>query len=221
MKHLAIATCLLLAAGCGDKQGGGSSDKGPCAKGTKVETVALPAWFEIEDVGYLTFEPDEKPVFTPKVGAADADKFQKLWDAEMKPSGEIALGFEAMEGSTRHFCSALFRPGDPEYPMAVVYFFALERGDYKYEMLGQAPAPEPPAEKPATAATASADSIGSAKMKEDGTIVLQLRAEGPGGIVGDALVMYRPDDPKYKETLDHLGGLKPGEEKPVPPWPEK
>lgn len=64
-------------------------------------------------------------------------------------------------------------------------------------------------------------SIGSATMKEDGTIVLMLRAEGPGGMIGDALVTYTPDDPKYQETLDHLGGLKPGEEKPVPPWPEK
>lgn len=61
-------------------------------------------------------------------------------------------------------------------------------------------------------------SIGSAKMKEDGTLVLQLRAEGDG-IIGDAYITYEPDDPRYQETLDHLGGLKPGEEKPVPPWP--
>jgi len=64
-------------------------------------------------------------------------------------------------------------------------------------------------------------SIGSAKMKEDGTLVLMLRAEGPGGIIGDAMKVYKPDDPKYKETLEHIGGLKPGEEKPVPPWPEE
>jgi hypothetical protein len=66
-----------------------------------------------------------------------------------------------------------------------------------------------------------AESIGSATMKEDGTIVLMLRAEGPGGMTGDALITYKPDDPKYQETLEHLGGLKPGEEKPVPPWPEE
>lgn len=69
--------------------------------------------------------------------------------------------------------------------------------------------------------SAEADSIGSATMKDDGTILLQLRAEGPGGMLGDALVVYKPDDPKYQEILDHLGGLKPGEEKPVPPWPEE
>ena len=57
-------------------------------------------------------------------------------------------------------------------------------------------------------------------MEKDGTIVLMLRAEGPGGIRGDGLVRYAPTDPKYQEVLKHLGGLKPGEEKPVPPWPD-
>ncbi len=61
--------------------------------------------------------------------------------------------------------------------------------------------------------------IGSATMKEDGTILLQLRAEGPGGIRGDALLTYPPGHPEYKKILKHLGGLRPGEEKPVPPWP--
>jgi hypothetical protein len=62
------------------------------------------------------------------------------------------------------------------------------------------------------------DSIGVATMRADGTIVLQLRAEGVGGIVGDAQVTYSPSDPKYQEILAHLGGLKPGESKPVRPW---
>jgi hypothetical protein len=75
---------------------------------------------------------------------------------------------------------------------------------------------KPTVEKPA----AAGESIGSAKMKDDGTLVLMLRAEGAGGLVGDALITYKPDDPKYKKTLEHLGGLKPGEEKPVPPWPD-
>jgi len=55
-------------------------------------------------------------------------------------------------------------------------------------------------------------------MAEDGTITLQLRAEGPAGIRGDALMTYSKSDPKYSAILKHLGGLKPGEEKPVPPW---
>lgn len=60
-------------------------------------------------------------------------------------------------------------------------------------------------------------SIGMATMKEDGTIVLNLRAEGPG-ILGDAQFVYPPSHPEYEKIRSHLGGLKPGEQKQVPPW---
>lgn len=63
-------------------------------------------------------------------------------------------------------------------------------------------------------------SVGSATMKPDRTIVLQLRATGPGGMVGDSVVEYPPSHPNYAEVLQHLGGLEPGQEKLVPPWPE-
>jgi len=63
--------------------------------------------------------------------------------------------------------------------------------------------------------------IGVARMESDGTIVLQLRAEGPGGIVGDALMRYPVGHPQYREILQHLGGLEKGQSKPVPPWPEE
>lgn len=65
-----------------------------------------------------------------------------------------------------------------------------------------------------------APSIGVATMKPDGTIVLQLRAETAGAI-GDGLVEYKKGDPHYQEVLDHLGGLKPGQSKPVPPWEDE
>jgi hypothetical protein len=65
------------------------------------------------------------------------------------------------------------------------------------------------------------DSIGSAWMEKDGTIVLQLRAEGPDGLIGDALLRYPRTHPEYKNILRHLGGLKKGEIKQVPPWPSK
>jgi hypothetical protein len=63
-------------------------------------------------------------------------------------------------------------------------------------------------------------SIGVAQMRDDGTIVLYLRATGPGGVVGTALLEYPPAHPKYQEVLRHLGGMKPGEVKNVPPWPD-
>ncbi|GGF22694.1 hypothetical protein GCM10011611_30950 [Aliidongia dinghuensis] len=62
------------------------------------------------------------------------------------------------------------------------------------------------------------DSIGEARMLEDGTIVLWLRAEGPNGQVGDGFLRYELSDPKYAEIKKHIGDIKPGESKPVPPW---
>jgi hypothetical protein len=62
-------------------------------------------------------------------------------------------------------------------------------------------------------------SIGMAWMEEDGTIVLLLRAE-TNGMVGHAHFDYPPNHPEYAEILEHLGGLVPGEQKSVKPWPE-
>jgi hypothetical protein len=57
-------------------------------------------------------------------------------------------------------------------------------------------------------------------MKPDGTIVLQLRATDPAtGLLGDAQLEFSPGHPQYKEVLEHIGGLEPGDEKLVPPWP--
>ena len=87
------------------------------------------------------------------------------------------------------------------------------------------PAASQPAGAPARTKAAAREplpaSIGSATMKEDGTIVLQLRAEGPGGVRGDALITYKRGDKRHGKVLEHLGGLEPGQTKPVPPWPEK
>lgn len=67
--------------------------------------------------------------------------------------------------------------------------------------------------------TLKKESIGQATMRDDGTIVLYLRAEGPDGITGEGMETYAPSDPDYQEVLKHLGGLSPGQSKPVPPWP--
>ena len=64
-------------------------------------------------------------------------------------------------------------------------------------------------------------SIGSATMKKDGTILLQLRATGEGGVVGDALFTYKKGHHRYQKIIERVGGLEPGQSKPVPPWPDK
>ena len=56
-------------------------------------------------------------------------------------------------------------------------------------------------------------------MLPDGTIVLQLRAGGPGGTQGDAQLRYPPADPRYLAVRDHLPTLRPGRTVPVPPFP--
>jgi hypothetical protein len=68
--------------------------------------------------------------------------------------------------------------------------------------------------------TASApESIGQAELRPDGTIVLTLRAEGSQGAVGDGQLVYAPSNKDYAAIVQHIGGIKPGEIKPVPPWP--
>lgn len=57
-------------------------------------------------------------------------------------------------------------------------------------------------------------------MSSDGTIRLQLMARSDEGAIGDAMLVYRVGDPQYDDILRHIGGIKPGEEKPVPPWPD-
>jgi len=63
-------------------------------------------------------------------------------------------------------------------------------------------------------------SIGMATMAEDGTLIVDIRAESPQGDIGDARFVYPPTHPRYQNVLRHLGGLLPGEKKPVPPWPD-
>ena len=57
-------------------------------------------------------------------------------------------------------------------------------------------------------------SIGMAVMGADGTITLSLYA--PDG-TGTALA-YRRNDPNYARILSHMGGMHPGDHKPVPPF---
>jgi hypothetical protein len=65
------------------------------------------------------------------------------------------------------------------------------------------------------------DYIGTATMKEDGTIVLYLRATAEGGVVGHGMLEYPRTHPKYRYVLEHLEGLQPGEEKAVRPFPDE
>ncbi|CAH0228081.1 hypothetical protein [Roseomonas sp. CECT 9278] len=60
--------------------------------------------------------------------------------------------------------------------------------------------------------------IGTARMEQDGTIVVDLVAR-EGAAVGHGRLVYPPGHPDHGMILRHLGGLRPGEVKPVPPFP--
>ena len=61
-------------------------------------------------------------------------------------------------------------------------------------------------------------SIGVARMLDDGTILVGVAAGG--GDRAQAVLQLMPGDTPYQPLLDHIGGLKPGETKSIPPWPE-
>jgi len=68
------------------------------------------------------------------------------------------------------------------------------------------------------------DFIGFASMETDGTLILQLYAyfDDNDKTKGHALSYFRypPTHPQYEAILRHVGPIKPGDEKPVRPWPE-
>jgi hypothetical protein len=62
-------------------------------------------------------------------------------------------------------------------------------------------------------------SIGVATMLQNGTILVGV--PGPdSGLRAQAVLMVEPGDSNYQAIIDHVGGLKPGETKPIPPWPD-
>ena len=74
---------------------------------------------------------------------------------------------------------------------------------------------------PASAANLQQDcrgpgSVGTALMGADGTITLNIRS-GKGGPI-EGVFASKPGDANYARILSHVGGMQPGEKKPVPPW---
>ena len=60
------------------------------------------------------------------------------------------------------------------------------------------------------------DSVGRAQMSADGAITLRLHTLWPQPFAESEHV-YTPDNTQYAFIKRHLGGIAPGETKPVPP----
>ena len=65
-----------------------------------------------------------------------------------------------------------------------------------------------------------AKSIGVATMLQNGTILIGVGG-GPDAQRARAVLTVEPGDSTYQSIIDHVGGLKPGETKPIPPWPDQ
>lgn len=61
--------------------------------------------------------------------------------------------------------------------------------------------------------------VGSAYMTPDGTLEMRLRTETEDGTIGEAFLVIPPADPRYKDMVAHLGGIRPGEGRAIPPFP--
>ncbi len=72
--------------------------------------------------------------------------------------------------------------------------------------------------EPTDPPTTQPTSIGQATMEADGTLVLTLRAQSPGAI-GDGQLRYAPTHAQYQSILRHVGAIRPGESRPVAPFP--
>lgn len=79
--------------------------------------------------------------------------------------------------------------------------------------------PSPPSAADRPPARAAAADVGSAYMRPDGTLEMSLRTETTDGTIGEAFLVIAPADPRYEDMVAHLGGIKPGEGKPIPPFP--
>lgn len=58
--------------------------------------------------------------------------------------------------------------------------------------------------------------LGMATMAADGSIVAPIESPGPTHTA--SILRLKPGDPEYESFLEHIGGLKPGETKPLPVW---
>lgn len=55
-------------------------------------------------------------------------------------------------------------------------------------------------------------------MERNRTIIVRLSAQTPDGAIAEANLEYKRRSPKYESVLRYLGGMTPGEARPVYEW---
>jgi hypothetical protein len=56
-------------------------------------------------------------------------------------------------------------------------------------------------------------------MAADGTLTLDLESVECNGARAMGRIVYPTSHPRYADILTHIGEIRPGETKPVRPWP--
>jgi hypothetical protein len=84
-------------------------------------------------------------------------------------------------------------------------------------LFGCSKQPDQASAAPPSSSEQAPASVGIATMAPDGTITLHLVTTS-NGMHGEAMTSYAKTDKDYDAVLKHLGGLAPGESKPIPPW---
>lgn len=141
------------------------------------------------------YSGDHKVLSDPTFLTARVQDFAKL-DRYQRQDGQAGLEETFAESGSRFIAEpALFQQECPNLfgfwqgrPMAREAFSVHELGV----------APETAAVEPADAP------IGTIAQRTDGTLLLDLRAEGPGGAIGHALLEIPPSDPAYKALSSQL-----------------
>ena len=62
--------------------------------------------------------------------------------------------------------------------------------------------------------------VGTARMAENGTITIDIASRERSGPIAHGHFIYLPTDPQYGAIMEHVGSLRPGEAKSIPPWPK-
>ncbi len=65
---------------------------------------------------------------------------------------------------------------------------------------------------------ANPPNIGTATLSDDGTLLMFLKYTDKDGVPMRADCSFSPKNPDYHKAIAHIGGIKPGEAKPAPPF---
>jgi hypothetical protein len=151
-----------------------------------------------ESMHAYDYEDDQRKSSDPAFLAARQADFALLGDYFQYPNGGAEETFA--ESAAMHFGRDQSTAG--QWPTLANYWKTFAAAHPAGAMMVR----KPQAHKRKHAA--HIDQIGHATLHADGSLTLDLRADGANGEIGHALLLYKPDHPQYKMIKQHVA---PGE----------